>query len=348
MTHLEGTERQRAEAALDVMREAGSVGDRATCTSLRQLEGGWSRHSYILSVEDPDQADARSGRDFVVRVRPPGPLLDTDLGQEFRIYALLADEPVPTPRVHGMESSETTAFGGPFFVMDRVPGSAPNVWRRGDRTALEADWEDGRGIAEQLVANLAAIHSVHAGRLDGAMEQRGFRASVEHWRGIQEEMRLVRDPIVEEAYAWVLDREPATVEPCLVHSDYRIGNCLIDDGRISGVLDWELSHVGDPRFDLGYLALEYHAGKFAKSGSRLLNAVAEREWFFDRYVALSGRDADREAVRTFGALGALMLIAILTTGVRMYSDGATSDIRMAWNRFAIPGLRQDVAALMEW
>jgi hypothetical protein len=43
-----------------------------------------------------------------------------------------------------------------------------------------------------------------------------------------------------------------------------------------------------------------------------------------------------------------MLIAILHTGVHVYATGQTTDIRMAWSRFAIPGLRQELMDLMRW
>ncbi len=43
-----------------------------------------------------------------------------------------------------------------------------------------------------------------------------------------------------------------------------------------------------------------------------------------------------------------MLFAIMTTGLRVYAEGRTTDIRMAWARFVLPGLRQDLARLMQW
>ena len=45
----------------------------------------------------------------------------------------------------------------------------------------------------------------------------------------------------------------------LVHGDYRLDNMLIvpgDEPRISAVVDWEMSTLGDPLADLG-LALVY-------------------------------------------------------------------------------------------
>lgn len=335
---------ERAESLLATMRGVGSASDGDRVTYLEQLEGGWSRHSYAARVR---HAGEREG-EYVVRVRPGASTLDTDLGREFRTFALLVDQPVPTPRVHGFEPSTDTPFGGSFFVMDRMRGHAPNVWRGHDRDALTQDWNGGRGLAEDLVTHLATIHAIDAGSAAEAAVVRDFDATVDHWQGVYEEYKLVNDPVVNEAYAWVRSRRPDPVAPSLVHGDYRIGNCLTDGGRVCAILDWELSFVGDARFDLGYMSLDYHAGKFTSPGSPLLNAVADADWFYARYTELSGWPVDVEVVDTFTALGGLMLFAIMTTGLRVYSRGETDDIRMAWTRFVLPGVRQDLAGLMGW
>ncbi|MCW3010033.1 MAG: phosphotransferase family protein [Solirubrobacterales bacterium] len=333
----------KADALLETMRAAGSAGQGDVVTYFEQLEGGWSRHSYAARVAHDGEERA-----YIVRARPSGSLLDTDLGQEFRTYELLSDAPLPTPGVHGYEPAEDTPYDGPFFVMDRLEGHAPNVWRGRDRKKLLENWEGDRQVATDLVEHLATIHLIDGERAAAAATPRTFTETVDRWEGVYDEMRLVNDPVIEEAYAWVRSREPDPVAPCLVHGDYRIGNCLTDDRRITGILDWELSFVGDPRFDLGYMSLDYHAGKFTTPGSALLNATAEHAWFHERYTALTGRPVDPEVVRTFTALGALMLFSILTTGISVYDQGATTDIRMAWGRFALPGLRQDLARLMDW
>jgi aminoglycoside phosphotransferase (APT) family kinase protein len=334
----------KAEALLAVMESVGSAEAGDTVTYLEQLQGGWSRHSYAARVTHADSGE----RAYIVRVRPHVSTLDTDLGMEFRTFSLLVDEPLPTPAVHGFEPSVETPFEGAFFVMDRLQGESPNVWRRRDREVLAANWDGGSRIAEDLVQHMATIHAIDAEQAAGAAVVRDFDATVDHWQGVYEEHKLVPDPVVDEAYAWVRSRRPDPVAPSLVHGDYRIGNCLVDDGRISAILDWELSHVGDPRFDLGYMSLDYHAGKFTTPGSSLLNAVADREWFHQRYTELSGRPVDVEVVNTFAAVGALMLFAIMTTGLRLYANGDTQDIRLAWTRFVLPGVRQDLSGLMGW
>jgi aminoglycoside phosphotransferase (APT) family kinase protein len=335
--------RDRTATALAALTDVGAVSDGETATGLTQLEGGWSRQAYVLATATA----AGATREFVVRVKPEGALLDTDLRQEFEVYRLLGARGIAVPAVYAYEAGDN-AFGGPFFVMDRAPGSSPNVWRRRDRAELEANWEAGGSLAEDLLDSLVRLHAIPAADAPPVLPRRDFEAAVAHWEEVQGSMALVRDPIVEDAYAWLRDREPDPAEPAIVHGDYRIGNCLNQDGRITAILDWELSYVGDPRYDLGYISLDYEAGAFTRPGSPLLGSIAEREWFFDSYEARSGRPVDREVVRTYAVLADLMLTAILTTGIRMYVDGRSDDVRMVWTRFALSSLRQELTKLMRY
>lgn len=340
-------ETEKAEALLDALRADGSVTERARVTGMEQLDGGWSRHSYLAQVED-EGAES----ELIVRVRPQGSVLDTDIGVEFRTLELLNGQAVASPAVSGYQPSGDNPFTGPFFVMEKLSGRAVNVWRERDRQELLADWEGGRAIATGLVENLAALHNA-GGDLAGSMPiQRSFAENVSHWRGIYEDVRLVRDPVVDEAFAWVESRPPSEIASTLVHGDYRIGNCLIGEPGaepgVTGILDWELAFVGDPRFDLGYLAMEYYAGKLNGPGSDLLNAVADREWFFAEYSRLTGIEVDGHTIDTYAALGTLMVFTIMTTGLRIYAEGQSDDIRMAWMRYVLPSFRQDLVNLMGW
>ncbi len=343
MAGATATDAERQAAAMAALAGTDALADGERATGLTQLEGGWSRQAYVLATADA----AGATREFVVRVKPPGALLETDLRQEFEVYRVLGARGIAVPAVYAYEEADN-AFGGPFFVMDRAPGTSPNVWRRRDRVELEANWEGGGSLAEDLLTSLVRIHAIPDADAPPVLPRRDFEAAVSHWEEIQGQMALVRDPVVEDAYAWLRGRVPDRVPPTLVHGDYRIGNCLNQDGRITAILDWELSYVGDPRYDLGYISLAYEAGAFTHPGSELLGSIADREWFFDEYEARSGRPVDREVVRTYAVLADLMLTAILTTGIRMYVDGRTTDVRMVWTRFALSSLRSELTALMRY
>ena len=296
-----------------------------------------------------DVADA-DGDNFgvVVCVRGSDSLLTSSLEQEYGIYEVLRDVDVATPRVHGKCTDPRNPFGGAFFVMDRLAGGAPNVWRASDRAGLEEDWRTSRGVATDMVSMLATIHCTDVAPFSDFVKRLSFEQVVASWQKSYEKVRLVRDPVVDEAYEWVLERVPEPVGERLVHGDYRIGNCLVDEGRVTGVLDWELAYLGDPRFDLGYLALAYSAGKLFKSGSLLMGGFAERQWFWDRYAAMTQTSVDPDAVLTFSVLSALMLVANLSSGVHTFAGCGANDLRMLWSRLPIMSIRQDLTHMMGW
>lgn len=336
-------ERDRVDAVLRVMRRNGPIAADLEAVSFEQLQGGFSRQIYRIGLASPGTPPFY----VIVRVHQPGSLVETGLDAEYRTYEALAGVPVPTPRLFGYEGDADNAFGGTFFVMDCMPGRPANVWRAADRAMLRSDWEGPRRIADDMVRYLATIHSGDTVSVQAVVPTVGFTDLVGRWQRLWDEVKLRRDPIVEEAYAWALDRVPDSVPARLVHGDFRIGNCLVADG-VTGILDWEFAHVGDPRFDLGYLALDYNGGKFLSGRADLLGAVAEPSWFWERYEALTGAAVDHNAVRTYSVIGALMLVANLSAGVRSYVDGRAADVRMLWGRLAVVGLRQDLVRLMGW
>jgi aminoglycoside phosphotransferase (APT) family kinase protein len=334
---------ERRSLLTRILVDAGELSAADEVTEIAQLEGGWSRWSHVV------RASTRDGeRRYVVRVKAPFGLFDTDLIIEYELFKMLEDVDLPTPRVFGLERSPENPFGGEFFVMDFLQGHAPNLWRARDHEALRADWDADRGIAADLVADLAHIHGVGADRVPAGVPVTGFAEHVAHWRDTYEDNRIGRDPILEEAFAWLAERTPADVPVGLVHGDFRIGNTLIKDGRVTAVLDWELAYVGDVRFDVGYFALAYTAGKHLRPKTSLMGGVADGEWFLSEYERLTERPLDREVVRTYGVLGLASLIAMTAVGVRRYADGNTTDIRRVWARFSVPGMREELAQLMEW
>jgi len=277
-------------------------------------------------------------------------VLETDIAAEYALYHALDDEPeIRTPRVYYFDDTGDNPFGHRFMVMEHVSGVAANAFRRPDREWLAQDWTGPRGIATDMVENLARLHCLSVERLPaGTVPELGYLDVVDRWQQVYEEKHLVRDPVTEEGFDWLRSRVPTDGQRGIVHGDYRIGNALVEDGRLTALLDWELAYVGDVRFDLGYLSLKRLAGKHLRPVTPLLNAFADEDWFFDEYARRTGRAVDRDVVRTFSVLGIMMLLSTHYMGIWMYSQGRSSDFRLAWNRFGAIGLRQDLTMLMDW
>jgi aminoglycoside phosphotransferase (APT) family kinase protein len=332
----------RAAAVTDALREVGELPAGERIDSITHLAGGWSRHSYIASSVGSD-----GPRQFVVRVCPPGALLDTELETEYRLYQRLAEINVPTPRPYAFVAAPTP-FDGPFVVMEHVDGRAPNCYSRSDWQRHAEDWNGPRAIATETVENLARIHSLAIDDLPQGLPVFDFDAAVGRWRESYERHRLLRDPVVEEAFAWIAERRPADTWTGLVHGDYRLDNMLLAGGHVRAILDWELAYCGDVRYDLGYLAMPRTAGKHLTAVCPLMATFAEQDWFMDRYAELTGRVISAADLATFVMLSIMMLLSTQFTAAWMYVNGRTTDMRMAWSRFSFAGLRQDMIGLMEW
>ena len=336
-------ETDRPSAVSTALRASGELGAGDEIARIDQMTGGWSRHSYLAVAHTAGGAE----RHYVVRARPAGALLDTSLELEYELHRRLEAVDIPTPRVFALVTDPDSPFGGPFLVMEYVEGAVLDTYRPDVQRRLAEEWADQRPIAEQMVENLARIH-LAAEAVSDILAPLDFSAVVARWREVYETRHLVRDPVVEEAYAWVSERAPEPAWPGLVHGDYRLGNMLVAGERIGAILDWELAYRGDVRFDLGYLVVPRQAGKHLRARSPLMAGFAEEEWFMERYGELTGRKVDAEALATFQMLGMMMLLATQYTATWMYHHGRTTDVRMAWARFSLAGLREDMIGLMKW
>jgi aminoglycoside phosphotransferase (APT) family kinase protein len=327
-----------------LLREADTTSRHEHVVDVAQLEGGWSRLSYVADVK----GDGNFKR-FVVRVKPEGGFLQTDLSVEYEILRALTSLDLPTPRPVSFYAPERNPFGGPFFIMEYLEGEAFNVWRDLDRQRLEAYWYSGDySLATDIVTYLARIHEVSEAAVPEGIPRTTFAQHRRRWQQEYDASGLCRDPVIEEAFVWLEENEPERLELGLVHGDYRVGNVLVDQGRVSGILDWELAHVGDTRYDLGYISLPYMAGKHLRPKTSLLGGIADKEWFLSEYARRSNRDVIAQDVIPFSLLSAVSLAVMAHVGVRHYMEGRTTDIRRAWARYSLPGLRQDMISLMDW
>src|SRR5207237_7936218 len=96
-----------------------------------------------------------------------------------------------------------------------------------------------------------------------------------------------------------LPRDGARV---VCHGDFRIGNLVIGEAGLAGVLDWEFAHVGDPREDLAWPLVR--AWRFGREQLRL-GGIAQPGVFLECYGQLTGLRVAPEELRVFELLGNL-------------------------------------------
>ena len=198
--------------------------------------------------------------ELVVRRPPPGETAETahDVLREYEVVDALQDTEVPVPRtVAATEDSDV--IGCPFYVMERLPG---DVLRFSEPDRFENPAARA-GIGEEMIDTLAAIHTLdpEAVGLGEFGDPAGFtERQVERWRGqfewaFEETTDSREVPEIERIGDWLEAHCPDDHEHALVHGDYKLDNVIFGPGaepRLSGVLDWEMSTLGDPLTDLGW------------------------------------------------------------------------------------------------
>ena len=335
---------------------SGRLGPDVEVTDLLEHVEGWSRDTVSFTASWDDDGERRARR-LVVRAESDAQVdgrgtEGNDVETEFRTMDAAQTAPVPVPETLWYED-DVHVLGGRFFVVEHLPGDAPVVWDPRERRELYDAWDDpDRSLPEQFVDAAVGVHEIDPGDADfesvspdGVVDR-----EIDRWESVYREAAdvLRAEPAVEEALRWFRANRPTVPETTLVHGDFRIGNMLVDGDELTGVLDWEFARAGDPLYDLGYASTYYFAGKLIEPTERpeLACSLLEREWFYDEYERRSGRRVDRDRVRYWRAFSAFVMLTIGLDGVRRFHEGETDDVRSAWFQYVVPGLVEDLLAIV--
>ncbi|MEO5840410.1 MAG: phosphotransferase [Acidimicrobiales bacterium] len=131
-------------------------------------------------------------------------------------------------------------------------------------------------------------------------------------------------PAIRAALAWARNNVATSDLLVLCHGDYRTGNYLLRDGRIVGVLDWELAHVGDPVDDLAWAALPAFRGR-----SSLVGHMLSEHDFLDTYRRITGVEVSADTLRFWSVINHVKAASIFLRGTRAFEDGRSNDLRLA-------------------
>ena len=325
-----GVLRERLEAYL-----SARAGGRVTVGEIVQFPVGFSWITYGVQVTENGAA-----RDLILRLGPPyGLFAAYSAMPEYQTLKALEGSGARAPRAYDA-SDDASILGAPFFLCERVAGSAPVPW--GGRDSRAMDEARRTGLARDFIDALAALHNFDWRRTglaqwgDGVDVDNAAAQQIALWRDKHARWALRPHPMAHRAFAWLEDNQPVAPRVSIVHGDYRLGNFLEQDGRITAILDWELVHLGDPTEDLGWAFLPQYRG-----GTGLVCGLASEEDFLARYEAKAGFAVDRKALRFYLVFALLKLALTHMAAARCFEDGRFSDMRMpAMATQIAPVLRQ--------
>jgi aminoglycoside phosphotransferase (APT) family kinase protein len=315
-----------------------------TVANLVRIPGGASRETWSLDVSYR-RAGELVAQGLIMRRDPDASLLVSERDVEFRVMSAVAGK-IPVPRMLWLETGGA-GLDRPFFVMERIEGCETGP----SKVLMDPRFFPARAsIAERFVQILAGIHALdwRALGLDflGVPEGPGkcAGAEIERWEAVIGRDSLEPQPVLRAAVRWLRNHPPPPAQRIvLVHADYRTGNFLASpEGDIKGILDWEMTHLGDPMEDVAWACIR----PWRWLGDELIGGLMERQEFFRKYEQASGLRVDEEAVRFWEALGNLKLAAIFITGARSLCDGRTRAPMMALLGRNINRLELEIMDLM--
>jgi aminoglycoside phosphotransferase (APT) family kinase protein len=311
-----------------VEHQSGAPEGSVTVSGLERLAGGASRELWSLDVEWDERAPGGARRlELVLRRDPPGRTADfSDRRLEFELLRVAGASGVPVPRVH-WACSEPEVLETPFFLMERLSGEA--IPRRLLRDEAYAGTREV--LIEQLGGVLARIHAVDVDRRDLRALSRpapGRTPAADQLAlNVATACELAPDPhpVLELAARWLEARIPEDARETLVHGDFRIGNVMFDEEGVVAILDWELSHVGDPVEDLGWLCT-----KAWRYGSDLpAGGLATREALLEAYDKAGGHTVPLDHLLFWEALGSFKVAVVFIQQAHVHLSGALPSLELA-------------------
>lgn len=204
-----------------------------------------------------------------------------DLAHEARVLETLQGRGVKVPRMYGFHPDPAA------ILMERVEGS--------NEVDTVASVEHSRVLLD-YIDNLHRLHTIaiDADVSDGlglplpaSSEELAF-AQLSY---MEADYRMVEpfigpEPLLEFALWWLKSHVPEhRTDPRWVQGDTGPGQFMVHDGRLTALIDWELSHLGDPMIDLGVMRMR-----------NMLYPIGSLRESFDRYVELAGAPLDRDVL----------------------------------------------------
>jgi len=305
--------------------------------TVRRHQAGHSNETFFLHY----------GNDELVLRRPPsGAFLPTahDVSREYRVLDALGGTEVRSPRTALMCSDEAV-IGAPFYLMERVHGFVV-------RSELPERFDSkGRArLGEEMIDALAEIHDVDidaCGLGDFGKREGYLDRQLRRWSGQLELTLPMTRPVPDlgKLGEWLRDNRPDSPTATLVHGDYKLDNVMFADDAPSlvTILDWEMSTLGDPLADLGWMASFWlEAGEDEDDALADLNPVTRQDGFssraelIGRYEEQTSRDAS--ALDWYRVLATWKLAILLEGSYARHLAGMTDDPFFARMERDVPAL----------
>lgn len=286
--------------------------------------------TFSVSVQFTRDGE-RVNQEIILRRQPVSGLLEPyDASTEYRTLDALQGTGVSIPKTFWYES-DPAVFERPFYAMEKVDGEVHFLKQTSDPDYRPIpDDEERLSLAQDFVSNLVHIHKSDWPSRgldflgDPGPGKGSALAQVDYWAAVIERAGARTKPLVTLAINWLRNNAPQNDAVRLVHGDYRTGNFIYKDKRITAILDWEMAHLGDPHEDLAFVLGELW--RSPAPNSWVCHLIPEED-FLAKYAEQSGIAVDRQKLDYYRILLDLKGIGIMATAANAFARNKTQDLR---------------------
>ncbi|MCY1479102.1 thiamine kinase [compost metagenome] len=311
-------------------------GKRVVIERSARLSGGAIQENWLLEARVDD-----APRRWVLRTDAASVVAASmSREQEFAVLSTVHQAGVTVPRPLWL-CRDRQVIGRDFFVMEALAGTATG-FRLTTDPALEGRRD---ALCAELGANLARLHRIRPPQaglafLDEPADD-PVQASIDQYRRFLDTL-ADSHPVLEWGLRWCELNKPAPLPARLLHRDYRTGNYLVDDGTLTGVLDWEFAGWGDPREDLGWFSAR--CWRFSRPDLEA-GGIGRLEDFLAGYRSVSGQAPTVGELVFWQVLAHLRWAVIALQQAQRHLSGQQRSLELALTGRMVPELEYEILAL---
>lgn len=308
--------------------------------SAQRLSGGAIQENWALDAEVEGGMQAGRQR-WVLRTDSPSSV-NVSLGrrQEFDVLSRVVEAGVRAPRPLLLVAHSPT-LQRPYFLMQHLAGSAAGHRLTRDPTCVPHP----QLLLGDLAQSLANLHRLtpEAAGLDFLQvpDKAPAVVSIEAYRAYLDSLAEPQ-PVLEWGLRWCELNLPEALAVRMIHRDFRTGNYLVDQGRLSGILDWEFASFGDPREDLGWFTAR--CWRFA-APHREAGGVGELDDFLGAYSDAGGLPVSRADLVFWQVLAHLRWGVIALQQAQRHLSGQERSLELALTGRLLPELEIEILNL---
>jgi prepilin-type processing-associated H-X9-DG protein len=296
--------------------------------------GGQQRHELILRKDPPES----------VALLQTSRAIEHDLIEAVRLHTRV---PVTQSLGHEMDRS--------------VLGEAAMILRRAEGNSMTTDlFHDGPDVDQvddvvrHLCESLVELHQTDIAKLNprGELDDpRGVGIDVSSWDRYMDTTfdyyldgywSINRDPmlcILLDAFLTLRRNKPRPLPLSVVHGDFNPANFLYADGRVTALIDWENSRIGDPREDLGWMAMMDDL-----SNTSIMSHPVDEGGFLAYYNKLTGYEITEQEIGYFVLFGSANIAVPINAAIKRRVDGENRELLHLYlvqsSAPALPGIGQ--------